>query len=140
MPHHKTAQISLPRTLINQLLTHAQSGNGDEVCGFIAGQGGEPVKTYPVPNIATPADKRFEMEPSAQVDAIKIMREQGEDIFAIYHSHPTSEATPSQTDIAEFNYPEALCMIISLNIQGVLEIRAYRIEKEQVFEVTIEAI
>jgi len=140
MTQHKTEQISLPRTIINQLLTHAQSGNGDEVCGFIASQNGEPVKTYPVPNIATPADKQFEMEPSAQIDAIKIMREQGEEIFAIYHSHPTSEATPSQTDIAEFNYPEALCMIISLDIQGVLEIRAYRIEKEQVFEVTIEAI
>ncbi|MBL1261292.1 MAG: M67 family metallopeptidase [Thiotrichaceae bacterium] len=139
MTHNKTEQISLPRTLINQLLTHAQSGNGDEVCGFIASVSGEPIKTYPVPNIATPANKRFEMEPSAQIDAIKIMREQDEEIFAIYHSHPTSAAAPSQTDIAEFNYPGALCVIISLNIQGVLEIRAYRIIKNQVFEASIEA-
>jgi len=140
MTHNKTEHISLPRTLINQLLTHAQNGNGDEVCGFIASLSGKPVKTYPVPNIATPADKQFEMKPSAQIGAIKIMREQNEDIFAIYHSHPTSAAIPSQTDIAEFNYPEALCVIISLNIQGVLEIRAYRIIKNQVIEVSIEAI
>lgn len=139
MTHHKTEQLSLPRTLINQLLTHAQRGNGDEVCGFIASRSGKPVKAYPVPNIAIPADKRFEMEPSAQINAIKNMREQSEEIFAIYHSHPTSAAVPSQTDIVEFNYPEALCIIISLNTQGVLEIRAYRIIKNQVIEVSIEA-
>ncbi len=140
MTHHKIEQISLPRTLINQLLTHAQNGNGDEVCGFIASRDGKAVKTYPVPNIATPADKRFEMEPSAQIEAIKIMREQSEEIFAIYHSHPTSAAVPSQADIVEFNYPDARCIIISLNIQGVLEIRAYRIIESQVIEVAIEAI
>ncbi len=140
MTHHKTEQISLSRALINQLLTHAQSGNGNEVCGFIASLSGKPVNTYPVPNIATPADKQFEMEPSAQIGAIKIMRERSEDIFAIYHSHPTSAATPSPTDIVEFNYPEALCIIISLNIQGVLEIRAYRIIQSQVIEVSIKAI
>lgn len=138
MTQNKTEQISLPRTLINQLLTHAQSGNGDEVCGFISSKAHQPIQTYPIPNIATAANKRFEMEPSAQIDAIKIMREQDEEIFAIYHSHPTSSPTPSQVDIDEFNYPDALCIIISLDTQGVLEIRAYRIIKNHVHEVTTE--
>jgi len=137
MPHSKTEQISLPRTLINQLLTHAQSGKGDEVCGFIASRNGKPIKTYPIANIATPADKRFEMEPRAQIGAIQIMREQDEEIFAIYHSHPTSAAAPSQSDIDEFSYPEALSLIISLNTRGVLEMRIYRMMSDHAVEVAI---
>lgn len=138
MSKNTNEQIKLPRTLINQLMTHAQSREGEEVCGFIASRHGVPVKTYPVANIATPADKRFEMEPRVQIDAIREMREQDEDIFAIYHSHPTSPAAPSQQDIDEFSYPEALSLIISLNTKGVLEIRAYRMLADGAIEVTIE--
>ncbi len=133
-----TEQIKLPRTLINQLMTHAQSREGEEVCGFIASRNGVPLKTYPVANIATPVAKRFEMEPQAQIDAIKNMREQDEEIFAIYHSHPSSPAAPSQRDIDEFSYPEALSLIISLNTKGVLEMRAFRMAIDHVVEVALE--
>ncbi len=138
IPKNITEQIKLPRTLINQLMTHSQSREGEEVCGFIASRNGVPVKTYPVTNIATPVTNRFEMEPRAQIDTIRKMREQGEEIFAIYHSHPTSPAAPSQQDINEFSYPEALSLIISLNTKGVLEIRAYRMLANGAIEVTIE--
>ena len=139
MTKENIEQIKLPRTLINQLMTHAQGGNENEVCGFISSLNGEPVKTYPIINVATQRDKRFEMEPSAQIGAIKNMREEGEEIFAIYHSHPTSSAAPSQIDIDEFSYPEALSLIISLNTQGVLEMRAYRMLSCHAIEVAIEA-
>jgi len=132
-------QITLPRSLINQLLTHAQSGNENEICGFISSIHNTAVKTYPINNIAPQANKRFEMEPQAQINAIKNMREQGEELFAIYHSHPTSPAAPSQVDIEEFSYPDALSLIISLDTQGVLEIRAYRMMNDHAIEVAIEA-
>jgi len=140
MSKNTSEQIKLPRTLINQLMTHAQSREGEEVCGFIANRNGAPVKTYPVANIATPADKRFEMEPRAQVDTIREMREQGEEIFAIYHSHPSSPAAPSQRDIDEFSYPEALSLIISLDTKGVLEMRAFRMATDHAIEIAVEVV
>ena len=138
MSSHPAEQIKLPRALINQLMRHAQNGDGKEVCGFVASLNGEAVKTYPIGNIATLAEKRFEMEPKAQINALKNMREQGLALFAIYHSHPTSPAAPSQVDIDEFSYPEALSMIISLDTQGVLELRAFRITGAETVEVAIE--
>lgn len=137
MMPHTAEQIRLPRALINQLMAHAQRASGREVCGFIASHAGNAIKTYPVANIAIPAEKRFQMEPTAQIRAIQQMREQGEEIFAIYHSHPTSPAAPSQADLDEFNYPEAYSLIISLENQGVLEIRGFRITQGQAKEITI---
>ncbi len=140
MSHNSVEQIKLPRTLINQLMTHAQSDDKKEVCGFIASRHGLPVKIYPIANIATPAEKLFEMEPRALIDAIKKMRQLDEEIFAIYHSHPSSPAAPSKRDIDEFSYPEALSLIISLNTKGVLEMRAYRMATDHASEVTIETV
>jgi len=138
MSNNTIEQIELPRTLINQLMTHAQSGNTNEVCGLIASHNGVPVKTYPVANIATTPGERFEMEPQALIATIKEMRTQDEEIYAIYHSHPASPASPSQRDIDEFNYPEALSLIISLDNQGVLEMRAYRMLSDHAVEIAIE--
>jgi len=138
MSHNTIEQIKLSRTLINQLMTHAQSGNEKEVCGFIASRNGAPTKTYPITNIASRADSRFEMEPREQISAIKEMREQGEEIFAIYHSHPTSPAVPSKIDIDEYSYPEVLSLIISLNTPGVMEMRAFRMEKDHPVNVAIK--
>ena len=138
MSSNTLEKLVLPRTLINQLLTHAQRGDENEVCGFIASRGGKPTRTYAIKNVAMQATRRFEMEPAAQIRAIKEMREQGEALFAIYHSHPTSPAAPSQIDIDEFSYPDALSLIISLSTQGVLEIRAYRMMKNCATEVAIE--
>jgi proteasome lid subunit RPN8/RPN11 len=66
------------------------------------------------------------------------MREAGEDLLAIYHSHPASPAAPSTIDIAEAGYPEAIYLIISLNTKGVLEMRGFRIQGEAVGEVVLE--
>jgi proteasome lid subunit RPN8/RPN11 len=55
------------------------------------------------------------------------MREAGEELFAIYHSHPHAPAEPSVRDIAEAAYPQAIYLIISLNTTGVLELRGFRL-------------
>lgn len=130
--------IKLPRTVVNQLLQHAQRDAGREVCGFISSQNGVPEKVYPIANIATPAEKQFEMAPRAQIDALRKIHEQDETLFAIYHSHPSSSAVPSQQDINEYSYPEALSLIISLNTDGVLEIRGYRMTPAGSDELAIE--
>lgn len=130
-------EVALPRNLVNRLLAHAQQSPEAEVCGLISARAGIPVRVYPVPNAASDPARLFFMEPSAQIRAMATMRERGETLFAIYHSHPHSPATPSARDLAEATYPEALYLIISLNTRGVLDMRGYRLHHGNVESVTL---
>lgn len=126
---NSSAPIVLHRPLVNQLLHFAQASPGKEVCGLIGVDRQQNYSFYPVPNIAETPDCRFAMEPHAQIAALRELRERESDLFAIVHSHPSSTAEPSATDISEIGYPEALYLIISLNTRGVLEMRAYRFDE-----------
>ena len=88
-------------------------------------------------NTADNPESFFNLDPQQQIQAMAQMRDNGEQLFAIYHSHPTSPAIPSSTDIEQANYPEALYIIISLNTKGILELRAYRIADSQFIEVPL---
>ena len=120
------AELVLPRKLVNQVLTHAQQHEHSESCGLISATNGIPIHYYAVKNIAADPATRFEMEPAQQIAAMKHMREHGEDLFAIVHSHPESPPLPSATDIQEVGYPDACYIIVSLNTKGVLEMRGFK--------------
>ncbi|NJD06666.1 MAG: M67 family metallopeptidase [Methylococcaceae bacterium] len=125
--------VRLPRALVNQLLHCAQSSPDLEVCGLIGAQAGTPATWYPVANVADHPDRRFRLDPAGQIEALRAMRETGEELFAILHSHPTSPAEPSQIDLAEIGYPETCYLIISLNTKGVLEMRGFRLGQDRHF-------
>lgn len=117
--------IKLPRPLVNRILVQAQSSPDKEICGLISARDNEPLRCIPVANVAEQPEHLFTMDPAQQIDAMRQMREQGETLFAIYHSHPTESAEPSATDLEQAGYPEALHLIVSLNTKGVLELRGY---------------
>jgi [CysO sulfur-carrier protein]-S-L-cysteine hydrolase len=133
-----TSSQCLPRSLINQLLHHAQQSATSEVCGLIGAESGIPLHCYPITNIAAEPQRLFTMDPAQQIAALRSMRERGEQLFAIYHSHPNSPPLPSRTDLAQSNYPEALYLIISLQTQGVLEMRGFRLIDGAVIEIALE--
>lgn len=124
MPSQK---IVLPRPLVNQLLHYAQSSPDLEVCGLIGAKNGLPGTCYPVRNIAEKPDCRFALDPKEQIAAMRRMQEQGEELFALFHSHPAAPAEPSATDLEQATYPDTLYLIVSLNTKGVLELRGFRI-------------
>lgn len=130
----------LPRPLINQMLRQAVRSTDREICGLIGGRDGTPERCYPVPNIAAAPDRLFEMDPKGQIEAMRQMRERGETLFGIYHSHPRGPAAPSARDIAEDAYPDALYLVISLDTQGVLELQGFRIRNGQSCAVEIEVV
>jgi proteasome lid subunit RPN8/RPN11 len=68
------------------------------------------------------------MKPEEQIEAMRKMRSKGEELFAIYHSHPSTPPKPSAIDLDQANYPGILHIIISLNTKGVLEMRGFRID------------
>lgn len=131
-------EVILPRQLVNQILHQAQTSPEVEVCGLIAARDGRPARAIPIANVSPQPQRLFAMDPARQIAAQRRMREQGETLYGIYHSHPHSPAEPSVTDLREAGYPEALYIIVSLNIRGVLEMRGFRLRDETAVPVHLE--
>ncbi len=79
---------------------------------------------------------RYLIAPRDQLRAFREMDDHGEELVAIYHSHPASQPYPSPTDRAEAHYPEAVYILISLRTPNA-EVRAYRIADDVVREVPL---
>jgi len=130
-------EIQLPRKITNQLMHLAQLSPDLEICGLISCKNDLSYRCYPIENTAKPAETRFQLDEKQQISALSSMRDKNEQLFAIYHSHPSAPATPSSTDIKLATYPEAIHLIISLNTKGVLEIRAFNISKGSAEEISL---
>lgn len=131
-------EVELPRKLVNELLHKAQLSPQQEVCGFV-GIKDQEFSCYGVENIADEPATQFLMEPTQQLTAIKDMREQNQEMFAIYHSHPAAPAIPSARDLEHSAYPDAYYLIISLNTKGVLEMRCFKLlHDENIVEIILQ--
>ncbi len=64
------------------------------------------------------------------------MDAKGEELVAIYHSHPITQPYPSPTDRSEAHYPDAFYVLVSLRDTHP-EIRAYRMRDGWVREVEL---
>jgi len=124
--------IIIPRTLANRLLTLAQLTPDIEICGLISKTNEDKFQVYPVENIASDKNCVFEMQPEQQINAFKLIREKQQNLFAIYHSHPSSEAIPSKKDFDDAAYKDALNIIISLSTKGVLDMRGYFYQNDKI--------
>ena len=130
-------EIQIPRKITNQLLHQAQISPDLEICGLIGSHKHIPTTCYPITNVATKPAQRFLLEPKQQINALSVMRERNEQLFAIYHSHPSAPAIPAETDIAMATYPDLLTLIISLNTKGVLELRGFRLKQNPPEEIKL---
>lgn len=133
--------LQLPRPLVNTILAHAQKHPDIEVCGLIGAHAGDSAANtknyYPIDNVSKNPSCRFLMDAPQQISAMKKMRDKQQQLFAIVHSHPSTNATPSQLDIEESNYKNVFYIIISLNTKGVLEMRAYTQQNDSMQEIEL---
>lgn len=106
--------LSLPAALRAGILDHALASPDVEVCGLLGGAGGLALTRYPVVNVAAEPATTFLMDACGQIGAMKAMRERGEDLVGIYHSHPASPAEPSARDLEFAAYPGVAYLIVSL--------------------------
>lgn len=74
---------------------------------------------------------RYQIDPADQQVAMREVLAGREELLAIYHSHPTTAAYPSQTDVTMAHYPEAFYVIVSLAREPA-EVQAFRIADGQV--------
>ncbi len=106
--------ICLPHKLQQQLTDLAQANPEQEVCGLLGGSDANIMSFYPVANIHPDIRHAFLLEPQGQVAAMREMRERGEELRGIFHSHPDTSAVPSDTDRQQAAYPDVYYVILSL--------------------------
>src|SRR5688500_11239406 len=128
--------LTLSTHQLNQIISHARGTAPAECCGLVGGTGeGEARTVYPLTNLAADPLVGYETAPEELFAAQRQMRTAGEELLAIYHSHPRAhEPEPSETDVRLAYYPAATYFIIGLGGQEPL-MRAFRIhEREQRWE------
>jgi proteasome lid subunit RPN8/RPN11 len=124
--------ITLLSSHRDQLLAHASETDPAECCGLIGGSEDQQTRSiYSLRNMSPNSNVAYEAAPEDLFAAQRQMRERGEQLLAIYHSHPRSaEPVPSETDIRLAYYPQAIYFIIGLaGPQPIL--RAFRISESE---------
>lgn len=107
------------------MLAHAREEAPRECCGLLVGKGESIVRSVRARNRDAKAT-RYLIDPEDHFAAIRGARADGLAVIGAYHSHPSSEAVPSPTDVADANSgSDFLYVIVSLLNE---EVRAYRIE------------
>jgi [CysO sulfur-carrier protein]-S-L-cysteine hydrolase len=122
--------ISLKQTHVDEILRQARESAPRECCGLIGGNDARTRTVYPLGNVATDPLVTYEAAPEDLFAAQRAMRDRGEQLLAIYHSHPRSnDPQPSETDVRLAYYPSAVYFIVGLGDKPCL--RAFRISERE---------
>ena len=117
---------------LEKIFAYAREADPAECCGLIGGTGdGQATSIYALRNVAADKIVSYEAAPEDLFAAQRQMRERGEELLAIYHSHPRSaEPAPSETDVRLAYYPQAVYFIVGLAGPDPI-IRAFRISESE---------
>jgi len=135
-PFPSDRRLSLSRAQFDQIVAHAREADPHECCGLIGGvRDGLAHTIYRARNIATDPLVSYEAAPEDLFAAQRAMRERGQQLLAIYHSHPrANDPEPSSTDVRLAYYPSAVYLIVGLGGNEPC-VRAFRIsEREGLWE------
>ncbi len=109
------------------MFAHARAASPAECCGLVGGRGEQAQTIYPLQNVADDPLTNYEGAPAELFAAQRQMRERGEQLLAIYHSHPhAAEPVPSAKDVRLGFYPAAIYLIMSLGANAE-QLGAFRI-------------
>jgi [CysO sulfur-carrier protein]-S-L-cysteine hydrolase len=128
---------------VDEMIAHARADHPDEACGVIIGPEGsdEPRRLLRMIN-ADRSPTFFRFDPEEQFRLYKRLDEADEEIVVVYHSHTSTAAYPSRTDVSLATEPQAHYVLVSTaesgSQDGPVEVRSYRILDGGVTEEEIE--
>ena len=131
--------LRIPHTLYEELIAHCRSRYPKEACGLLAGKDGRVTQVYPMTNVED-SPIGYSMDPREQFTIEKQMRQHGQTLLAIFHSHTASAAYPSSVDVRLAISPEISYVLVSLKDQAHPDVKSYRIDGQTITpeSVTIE--
>lgn len=125
--------LQLREEALRAMVDHCRREAPREACGIVAGVRYEPAsgapagaegagrrvvalgqRAIPMRNVAEDPVRRYLMEPEEQFRVMRELRQTGEELVVIYHSHPVTAPIPSATDIQLAYTKDAVYLIISL--------------------------
>jgi proteasome lid subunit RPN8/RPN11 len=108
--------IRLLREHLDSMIAHAREVAPAECCGLIGGLPGKNARSlYRLRNVTAKPELGYEAAPEDLFAAQRQMRDRGEELLAIYHSHPrAADPSPSETDVRLAYYPSATYLIVGL--------------------------
>ena len=134
--------MTIPHTIIEELIAQAQKDAPNESCGYLLGtispstgrEQGEALVTenYWMENIDH-SPEHFSFAPKDQFAALKYARSKGLKILANWHSHPASPSRPSQEDLRLANDPTIRYAILSL-LDGQPKLNSFKILNGEVVD------
>ena len=145
--HPGPASVRISREIRDALVAHARAAVPNEACGVVVGDrpaadGGVATRWVPLRNPLT-SPYRYAIDPDDLL-RLTIETDDADEVFwAIVHSHVSSPARPSPTDLRESHYPDALYLLVSLApseadpTTGAESVRAWRIVDGGVHEVAL---
>lgn len=138
--HPGPPAVRLPRAIADAIEAQARAESPLEACGLVVGsgdaaEGGEAIRYVACRNAAASA-VRYSVHPDDLLRVTVEADDAGEVIWGIAHSHVTSPAVPSPTDVGLACYPAAIYLLASLAEAPAL--RAWRIVDGVCHEVALE--
>ena len=104
-------KLYLSQTIVKGILEHAHASLPNECVGLLFGQEDEVKRRVPLTNVAE-TSTRYYAAPTELLAALREADTKGDDLLAIYHSHPNGRQTPSETDIQEVRYDAAHLIVV----------------------------
>jgi proteasome lid subunit RPN8/RPN11 len=120
--------ILIPSDIHESMVAHCVREAPLECCGVLGGIAPRVSSFYPLRN-ASASETRYDADPHDLITAVVAMRQRGEEILAIYHSHPRWEAVPSRTDLRENHYGPVPRIIVSL-VGESPSVRVWRLDAD----------
>jgi proteasome lid subunit RPN8/RPN11 len=129
--------MQISRQLLEELVAHARADLPNECCGMIAARDGRFTAHFRARN-EFQSPMRFQIDSRDQIRITNEIEARGDEIGAIFHSHPNSEGRPSETDVNLAHWwPGVLWVICSLASDEPV-VRAFRIDGAEVEEVGLD--
>lgn len=133
------AAVQIKSEIMEAIVRHALEEAPRECCGLLMGRDEVITHHRPMKNVLE-SNVRYAMEARALFQFFKDLRAANQKHLGIYHSHPATEAYPSETDVRESFYPDCAYFIISLKDPALPQVRVFRILSGSVEELEVIAV
>lgn len=118
--------LVVPGEVWDAIVAHAREGLPEEVCGLLRGRDSVVTGLVRARNVAEDREINYTVDPQTLLKQFEF-EDAGEEMVAIYHSHPVTPAYPSATDARQATYPDAVYVICSLADPTAPVVRGYRL-------------
>ncbi len=120
--------LAIPAAIRNAMVDHCLREAPLECCGLLGGAGRLVASFFTLRN-ELQDEARYRADTRELIAAVQALRARGEEILALYHSHPKTDAIPSKTDLRENYYGDVPRIIVSL-AGAEPEVRIWRLDAD----------